>query len=109
MSDKKQLYLVLETKYFNEILSGEKKEEYRVFSDFYIKRLAVIDEEGDLIDTKKYDTVKFQLGYKKGAPQMIVECKEILIEHDADAGDILTDQNCNFVIVLGEILEKKNC
>ncbi|WPC11292.1 hypothetical protein LEQ04_11940 [Riemerella anatipestifer] len=49
------------------------------------------------------------MGYSKTAPQMIVEVKEILIEHDEDAGDELTTDNCNFVIVLGDILSKTNC
>ncbi|WVX90425.1 hypothetical protein [Riemerella phage vB_RanS_GDF21] len=109
MNEEKQLYLVLTREWFNEILSGRKKEEYRTFTDFYIRRLAVIDKDGDLIDTKKYETVKFQMGYSKTAPQMIVEVKEILIEHDKDAGDELTTDNCNFVIVLGDILSKTNC
>ncbi|MCW0510656.1 hypothetical protein [Riemerella anatipestifer] len=109
MNEEKQLYLVLTREWFNEILSGRKKEEYRAFTDFYIRRLAVIDKDGDLIDTKKYETVKFQMGYSKTAPQMIVEVKEILIEHDEDAGDEQTTDNCNFVIVLGDILSKTNC
>ncbi|MDY3524950.1 hypothetical protein AWM67_08495 [Riemerella anatipestifer] len=109
MNEEKQLYLVLTREWFNEILSGRKKEEYRAFTDFYIRRLAVIDKDGDLIDTRKYETVKFQMGYSKTAPQMIVEVKEILIEHDEDAGDELTTDNCNFVIVLGDILSKTNC
>lgn len=106
---KNELYLVLTKEWFDKILSGEKKEEYRDFTDFYIARLGVIDKEGDLVDTKKYDTIRFQLGYAPEAPKMIVKCEDVLIEHDEDAGDVLTSENCNFVIVLGEILEKINC
>ncbi|AQW96662.1 MULTISPECIES: hypothetical protein [Elizabethkingia] len=106
---KNELYLVLTKEWFDKILSGEKKEEYRDFTDFYITRLGVIDKDGDLVDTKKYDTIRFQLGYKQDAPKMIVKCEDVIIEHDEDAGDELTSENCNFVIVLGEILEKINC
>ncbi|WIT94462.1 hypothetical protein CRP19_000031 [Riemerella phage vB_RanS_CRP19] len=56
MNEEKQLYLVLTREWFNEILSGRKKEEYRAFTDFYIRRLAVIDKDGDLIDTRSQGT-----------------------------------------------------
>ena len=36
-----ELYLVLQKKWFLEILKGEKKEEFRDFTEYYIKRLAV--------------------------------------------------------------------
>ena len=47
-----QLYLVLAKKQFNENLSGKKTEEYRDFTDFYISRLCVLNDEGEIIDTK---------------------------------------------------------
>jgi len=107
-----QLYLVLKKEYFNEILDGTKTEEYRDFTDFYINRLCDVDENGEIQGTKKYDTVKFQMGYSKDAPQIIVECKEIFIDtdegFDADK-DLLTTENCNFTIELGNILERSNC
>ena len=36
---KKQLILHLKAKYFNQILSGEKKEEYRIYNEYWKKRL----------------------------------------------------------------------
>lgn len=112
MKDKKQLYLVMQKEYFNEILAGTKTEEYRDFTDFYISRLCEVDKTGEIQGTKKYETVKLQMGYNKDAPQMIVEVKGIFIEtdegFDADK-DLLTTENCNFTIELGKILEKSNC
>ncbi|MEC5394440.1 hypothetical protein [Bergeyella sp. RCAD1439] len=112
-TESQQLYLVLAKQWFNEILSGNKTEEYRAFTDFYIKRLCLFDEEGYISDVKQYDTVRFQQGYAKDAPQMIVKIKQIRLDIDEDvdldAGDLLTVDNCNFTIELGEILEKKNC
>lgn len=109
-----QLYLVLKKEYFDEILAGTKTEEYRGFTDHNISRLAVTDENGSVLDTRKYKTVKFQNGYSKGAPQMIVEVKEVLLEVDEevdldDPQATLTSENCNFTIILGKILEKANC
>lgn len=113
MNNPNPLYLVLTKEWFTEILEGRKHEEFRAFTDFYISRLCEVDENGEILDTKKYQTVKFQQGYQKNAPQLIVEVKEVLIKMDKDVypenGDVLTTENCNFVIVLGEILERINC
>lgn len=103
-----ELYLVLQKKWFLEILKGDKKEEYRDFTEYYIKRLTV-EKDGEIVDTRKYDVVRFQFGYSKNAPQIIVECKEILIEMDNEEDKEFTSENCNFVIILGKILEKINC
>ncbi|MRI62726.1 hypothetical protein EDM00_01755 [Ornithobacterium rhinotracheale] len=65
---KNQLYLVLSKEWFDEILAGTKKEEYRAFTDFYISRLCVLDEDREIVNFKPYETVKFQLGYAKDAP-----------------------------------------
>lgn len=109
MSDKKELFLILTKKWFLEILKGDKKEEFRDFTEFYISRLGELDKDGELIDTKKFDTVRFALGYAKNRPQLVVECKDVLIEVDEGVEDELTDKNSNFVILLGEIIEKINC
>ena len=112
MKNTSQLYLVLTKQWFTEILEGRKTEEYRDFTDFYINRLCILNKEGEILDTRKYDTVKFQMGYSKNAPQMIVEIKDIIIETDEEVdienGDLLTTENCNFTILLGNILEKIN-
>jgi len=108
MKNPNELYLVLQKKWFLEILKGEKKEEYRDFTDYYINRLAEF-KDGEMVDTKKYDTVRFQLGYSKNAPQMVLECKGVLIEMDNEEDQEFNTENCNFVIELGEILEKINC
>jgi len=52
------LYLNLKKKYFDQILQGTKKYEYREVKEFFIKRL----------QGKNYDFVKFSNGYSKNAP-----------------------------------------
>lgn len=63
--DKKTLHLVLKRKWWDMIASGEKKEEYRSQSDYWIKRL--IDGQyygSDALDKyKPYENVCFHLGY----------------------------------------------
>ena len=106
----KEVLLVLTTEFFLEILSGEKKEEYRAFTEFYLARFCKLDKDGEIDGMKEIETIKFALGYAKDRPEMIVECKGIFIEHDEDEEkEFLDTTNCEFVIDLGEILEKKNC
>lgn len=53
--DNKTLHLILKRKWWDMIASGEKKEEYRDFSSFYIKRLCdnpCFDKDGQLIGRK---------------------------------------------------------
>ena len=61
----KTLHLVLKRKWWDMIESGEKKEEYRTHSDYWIKRL--VDGEyygGDDLDRyKPFENVCFHLGY----------------------------------------------
>ncbi len=110
MSAKNELFLILQKKYFLEILKGEKKTEYRTFSDYYKTRLLELDKEGEIEGQKKIDTVRFALGYRKNRPEMVVECKDVFIEHDeSEEKEFLNEENCEFAIDLGNILEKINC
>ena len=109
MKNPKELYFVLRKKYFMEILKGEKKEEYRYFNDFYISRLCETDKDGEILGMKEYDTVRFQLGYSKDAPQIVLEVKSIFIESEDEEAEEYTSENCNFVIELGNIVDQTNC
>lgn len=104
----KQLSLIIKEEYFLEILNGEKTTEYRSFSEFYISRLCDLAKDGEIDSVKEFDTVIFYLGYAKDRPQMIVECKGVFIEHEEEI-ELLTPENCEFAIDLGEIIEEKNC
>lgn len=54
------LFLILKSKYFNQILSGEKIEEYREVKPYWIKKLS-----------KQYDRIVFQEGYHRNARRII--------------------------------------
>jgi len=83
---KKVLHLNLYRKYFDQILKKEKTIEYRNITPYWSKRL-----EG-----RHYDVIKFRNGYRKDAPEMVVEYK----------GMYTSDSE--YAIVLGNILETKN-
>ena len=87
---KKVLHLNLYHKYFNQILKGEKTIEYREVTPYWSKRL-----EG-----RHYDVIKFKNGYRKDAPEMLVEFKGM--------GTITFQTTPTYAIELGKILETKN-
>ena|ERR1700751_2771776 len=104
MRNKKILHLTLTKKWFDMILSGEKKEEYREIKPYWEKRFIKNEWE---IKTFYFKKIIFRNGYSKNAPQITVECECIEIgkcKADWSYGSI----EDHFVIKLGEILETKN-
>jgi len=64
----KILHLNLYRKWFDQILNGEKKEEYRDITPYWTKRL--FDRDGN---QRKYDFIIFRNGYSKNALEMKIE------------------------------------
>ena len=110
------LHLTLKKKWFDMILSGEKKEEYREIKKHWAVRLInpmCLCTWGDKVEIYKsdvfytfkgFDVVKFTNGYAANAPSLLIECKGIEI---GTAKPEWSDnwQGEVFKIKLGEILE----
>ncbi len=86
----KILHLTLMKKWFDQILAGTKKIEYREIKPYWTKRL--FDENGEAI---KYDFILFRNGYSKDCRKMKVEFLKIKI----------TDK---YEILLGKIIKLNN-
>ena len=86
----KVLHLVLRRKYFERIYNGTKTTEYRDFSKYWQKR----------IEGKDYTHIKFQLGYTKNPPTMLVEI------HDRNVVEYKDD--LAYAFDLGKIIEVNN-
>ena len=86
----KILHLVLKTKYFERIYNGTKTTEYRDFSKYWQRR----------IEGKEYTHIKFQLGYAKNPPTMLVEI------HDKNVVEYKDD--LAYAFDLGKIIEVNN-
>lgn len=89
----KVLHLTLKKRWFDMIVSGEKKEEYREIKPYWQKRLL----------SKSYDVVKFRNGYKKDSPTATFYigsiCQSLgIVEWGAPESEIV------FIIVLGKRL-----
>lgn len=89
-----KLYLSIEKEWFDKILSGEKKEEYRLIKPYWIRRLG----------NKKYDAVVFSNGYTHDSPKITIECLGIQIVDK----DTPIHNGRQYQIKLGKILGKKN-
>lgn len=95
----KTLNLTLKKKWFQMILSGEKREEYREIKPYWEKRL----DNGVV-----YDIIEFRNGYTKNAPTIVIHCLGIYTGlakpewSDNWIGEV-------FIIKLGKIIETKNC
>ena len=116
----KTLHLPISAKWFDLILSGEKKEEYREIKWHYCPRffnLKVnrkyfsVDAVIQFVKTGNdlfvhFDTVTLTNGYRKDSPRMIVEFKDITIGYgNPDWG---APNEHVFIIRLGKILETSN-
>ena len=113
----KILNLTLKKNWFDMILSGEKKEEYREVKDYWMKRLAGIKGCGTSYNFtllcnaenkfKEYDTIIFKNGYSKNAPTIVIECKGIDVKEGNKKWGAPNYRV--FAIKLGKIIETSNC
>jgi RPA family protein len=95
----KTLHLNLHKKWFDMILSGEKKEEYRDSTNYWKKRIY------DKIH--EFNTITFSNGYAKNRAQFVIELKGLKLatgkkEWGAEKGTVY------IVMILGEILSQKS-
>lgn len=118
----KILSLIIKQKYFDEILAGTKTEEFRENRPNTFRKYCELDDEGfALFDEKegvfvpkKYDAIRFFVGYKKDRQNALVKVKDARIEifvddnnepitYEAEGVEWLASQ---VVYSLGDIIEK---
>ena len=114
INEKKVLYLSLKKQWFDMIKSGEKKEEYREITSYWIKRITDIESHlnefntlvmtGKPIPMKPYTHVHFTLGYPKKDEKdkhMVFKIKGIHIRNGIEKWGAIPNKDY-FVIELGE-------
>lgn len=89
------LHLTLKKKWFDMIISGIKKEEYREIKPYWVKRL--------MATKKSYSRVLFKNGYGPNVPRALIELKGLMaglgvVEWGAPEGKEV------FILKLGKIL-----
>lgn len=106
------LHLVLKRKWWDMIASGEKKEEYRDFNEYWTKRILILSEQGkkkshyfeildeeEIVEYKDFDAICFHKGYTNTT--MTFENDGIEINHGREEWGAEHDK-LYFVIKLGK-------
>lgn len=114
INEKKVLYLSLKKEWFDMIKSGEKKEEYREMTSYWIKRITDIESHlnelntlimtGKPVPMKPYTHVHFTLGYPRKDEKdkhMVFKIKGINIKNGKEKWGAIPNKDY-FVIELGE-------
>lgn len=86
---RKNLYIIIKKKYFDEIAAGTKKVEYRTISDYWTTRLV----------GRSYAKVIFINGYKKNAKRIrriFVDVETVTVQHEHFGPDPVTVYAINF-------------
>lgn len=93
----RQLTLQLKKEFFDMILTGEKKIEYREITTTTQGKYIDIFSPND-IRIRPYDTILFINGYRQDSRRMVVEIEKIEIDEDGTImyylGDIISTKHC---------------
>lgn len=90
------LNLIIKQKFFDEILSGKKRQEYREIRPTTKKKYCQLDADGFCVEVngelqpRHYDAIQFFVGYNKGRNSALVEVKDAKIE-------LFEDENHNLI------------
>lgn len=103
---RKILNMTLKRKWYDMILSGQKKEEYREIKPYWLKRFKYFKNYDDMCEELNYEYthILFRNGYSKKAPSFLIELINI------DFGNAIPEWSDNwpgdvFVIKLGKIIK----
>lgn len=100
------LRLTLKKKWFDMILLGVKKEEYREIKPYWIKRLVANPLLSGIV-FKRFTHVSFKNGYNKNSREILIEVEDVRVSKgNAEWG--ATEGIKYFVIELGKIVQTKN-
>lgn len=81
----KVLTLNIKKVFFEEIMKGEKTEEYRELKQTTINRFTYIDESDGKRHLKWYDVIRFYVGYHRDRESALVQIKDINYDKDSNA------------------------
>lgn len=92
----KILNLIIKGEYFDKIIKGEKKQEFREIRPTTTSKYCEVDNDGSvilkdgIIIPRKYDAIQFFVGYNKDRECALVEVKSAEIE-------LFVDDDGNFI------------
>lgn len=116
----KILNLIVTKKDFDEIIRGQKTQEFREIRPTSAKKYCSLDQDGNCkmedgrFLPRHYDAIRFKVGYAKNTPTALVEVKEANIELFVDEKDEFISYEINgkyylaaqVVYDLGNVIEE---
>lgn len=109
------LTLIIKQKFFDEILSGKKTQEFREIRPTTQKKYCQLDADGycvekdGVLQPKRYDAIQFFVGYNKDRASALVEVKDAQIELFEDENHTYQGEiylAAQVVYDLGKVIEK---
>lgn len=92
----KILNLIIKQKYFDEIIAGNKKQEFREIRPNTQSKYCELDEDGfckeidGILQPRKYDAIRFFVGYKKDRSSALVKVVGANIElFEDESGNLI--------------------
>ncbi|QHQ60499.1 ASCH domain-containing protein [Anaerocolumna sedimenticola] len=99
------MILPIKKKWFDMILSGEKKEEYREIKPYYIKRLTNIFKVSETLlftwfqqGSHQNLEIMFRNGYSSHSPSFVADCELYVGKGNVDWGAVLDTEYIIFKI-----------
>lgn len=99
------LTLPIKKKWFDMILSGEKKEEYRTMSNYYYSRLKKID---DAIVNNGVSYILLRNGYSSNSPTLKIKITERIMIGGGKKEWGYIPPNVNYIIKINSVEEVKD-
>lgn len=107
INKKDVLYVTIKKVFFDQIMSGEKTEEYREPTDYWFRRLFII-ENNVAIKPKPFKYIRLCVGYHRDREEALVEIKNLdLYKFIYNIPDGFEKGDESFVIDLGKVISKK--
>lgn len=110
----KILTLQIKREFLDQILSGEKKQEFREIRPKNAKKY--VDQSEEDLTAVKYDAIQFYNGYAKNRPEVLVKVeKSEIVLFEYENGELITYEEegqqyveAQMIYTLGEIVSKNN-
>lgn len=103
-----RISFIIKQQYFDQIISGEKKEEYRDYTESLLKKICQLDEDGNATDFKPIKEIEFLVGYQKNRKSAVVECLGIEVDYYQDDNGNPIEDDEYFVFSLGRVVSTNN-
>lgn len=105
------LTLIIKQKFFDEIIAGTKKQEFREIRPSSQAKYCDLDEEGfckevnGILQPRKYDAIRFYVGYKKDRDTAVVEVKRASIElFEDENGELIEYEDKGEIYIAAQVI-----